>query len=121
MDKKDDPQYDPLHLIECLQTHLKEVVFKSFVGHEKQVNFARFFVLNAKVVTKIEFEGHCDGRSESVAYQHRLLQVENRASRDAQLEFLRSKHVDGDRDVNKHMHDLSVADPFTDCQNWAAA
>ncbi|CAM0947443.1 unnamed protein product [Alopecurus aequalis] len=117
MYKKDNPQYDPLHPIKCLQTHLKTVVFKSFVGHEKQVNFARFFVLHAEVVTKIEFEGYCDGRSESVAYQHRLLQVENRASRDAQVEF-RNKLFRTDRDVNKQMHDLPVADPFKHCQNW---
>ncbi|XP_037450606.1 F-box/FBD/LRR-repeat protein At1g13570-like [Triticum dicoccoides] len=82
-DKKNDPQYDPLHPIECLQTHLKNVVFKSFVGYEKQVNFARFFVLHAK--------------------------VENRASRDAQFEF-RSKHRRTEYDA--HIHDLSVADPF---------
>ncbi|KAK1614329.1 hypothetical protein QYE76_019846 [Lolium multiflorum] len=37
MDEEEDPQYDPLHPIECLQTHLKIVVFKSFVGHEKQL------------------------------------------------------------------------------------
>ncbi|CAM0947444.1 unnamed protein product [Alopecurus aequalis] len=117
MDKKDDPQYDPLHPIDCLQTHLKKVVFKSFVGHDKQVHFARFFVLNAKVVNKIEFEGLCDDRSESVAYQHRLLQVENRASRDAQFEF-RNKPVRSDLNVNKFIHDLSVADPFKHSQNW---
>uniref|UniRef100_A0ACD6AS63 Uncharacterized protein n=1 Tax=Avena sativa TaxID=4498 RepID=A0ACD6AS63_AVESA len=116
IDTTNDPQYDPLHPIECLQNHLKNVVFKSFVGHEKQVNFARFFVLNAKVVNKIEFE-HLDYKSESVAYQHRLLQVENRASRDAQFEF-RSKPVRSDCDVNKHIHDMSMADPFRHCQNW---
>jgi hypothetical protein len=47
MDEKNEPQYDPLHPIECLHTHLKKVV----------VNFARFFALNAKVLDKIEFEG----------------------------------------------------------------
>uniref|UniRef100_A0ACD6AQB7 Uncharacterized protein n=1 Tax=Avena sativa TaxID=4498 RepID=A0ACD6AQB7_AVESA len=109
MDKKDDPQYDPLHPIECLQTHLKKVVFKSFVGYEKQLDFARFFVLNSTVLNKIEFEGYCDYNSESVAYQHRLLQVGNRASRDAQFEFRRAY---GGTNLDMHIHDLSVADPF---------
>ena len=93
------------------------MVFKSFVGYEKQVNFARFFVLNAKVVTRIELEGHFDYGNETVAYHHRLLQAENRGSREAQFEF-RSKPDRGDQDVSKHIHNLSVADPFRRCQNW---
>uniref|UniRef100_A0ACD5TBY2 Uncharacterized protein n=1 Tax=Avena sativa TaxID=4498 RepID=A0ACD5TBY2_AVESA len=88
MDKKDEPQYDPLHPIECLQTHLKKW----------------YLMLN-----KIEFEGYCDYNSESVAYQHRLLQVGNRASRDAQFEFRRAY---GGTNLDMHIHDLSVADPF---------
>ncbi|XP_037450661.1 putative F-box/LRR-repeat protein At5g02700 [Triticum dicoccoides] len=65
-DKRTEPPYDPLHPIECLETHLKKVVFKLFLGYGKQLEFARFFVLNAKRM---------------------LLQVENRASRDARFEF----------------------------------
>uniref|UniRef100_A0ACD5V9T0 Uncharacterized protein n=1 Tax=Avena sativa TaxID=4498 RepID=A0ACD5V9T0_AVESA len=109
IEKKNDPQYDPQHPIECLQTHLKKVVFKSFIGYEKQLDFARFFVLNAKVLNKIEFEGYCDYNSESVAYQHKVLQVENRASHDAKVEF-RRQYIRCDFD--KGIHDLSVADPF---------
>jgi hypothetical protein len=109
MDKKNEPQYDPLHPIKCLHTHLKKVVFKLFVGRDKQFNFARFFVLNAEVLNKIEFEGYCDYNSESVAYYHKLLQVENRASRDAQIEFKCQYFC---ADLEKYMHDLSVADPF---------
>jgi hypothetical protein len=109
MDEKNEPQYDPLHPIECLHTHLKKVVFKSFVGRDKHVNFARFFVLNAKVLNKIEFEGHYEYNSELVAYQQKLLQVENRASRDVQIEFRR---IYDHTNVSKHIHDLSVGDPF---------
>jgi hypothetical protein len=109
MAKKNEPQYDPLHPIECLHTHLKKVVFKLFVGRDKQVNFARFFVLNAEVLNKIEFEGYCDYNSESVAYLHKLLQVENRVSPDVQIEF---KGIYRGTGVSKHIHDLSVGDPF---------
>ncbi|KAM0885584.1 hypothetical protein ACQ4PT_030249 [Festuca glaucescens] len=116
MDNKNECQYDPLHPIECLQTHLKKVVFKSFVGNDKQIDFARFFVLNAKVLNKIEFEGYCYYNSQSVAYQHKLLQVENRASQDARIEF-KCHQGPEHHNLDKHIHDLSVADPF---RQWLA-
>ncbi|XP_048542907.1 F-box/FBD/LRR-repeat protein At4g00160-like [Triticum urartu] len=112
MDKKIEPQYDRLHPIECLQTHLKTVVFETFLGHDKQLEFAKFFVLNAKVLNKIEFEGFYGAyNSVSLAYQHRLLRVEDRASRDAQFEFM-NRHRNTVNHLRKHIHDLSVADPF---------
>ncbi|XP_047078809.1 F-box/LRR-repeat protein At3g03360-like [Lolium rigidum] len=86
MDKKNEAWHDPLFPIECLKTYLRKVVLKSYVGYdEQQVGFARFFVLNAK--------------------------VENRASRDAQFEF-RSNCYWTDSQINKCIHDFSVADPF---------
>ena len=111
MDKKTEPQYDPLHPIECLQTHLKNVVLKSFVGSKEQLDFAKFFVLNAEVLNKIEFVLHGDHNNESVSSQHMLLQAENRASQDALFEF-RSNGFRTDFLEDKHIHDLSVADPF---------
>ncbi|MBC2899285.1 hypothetical protein CFC21_112136 [Triticum aestivum] len=87
MNDENEPQYDPLNPIECLETHLKKVVFKSFKGYGKQVDFARFFVLNAKVLDKIEFEVKNHYSSGTVASKHKLLQVENRASREARFEF----------------------------------
>ena len=125
-DKRTEPPYDPLHPIECLETHLKKVVFKSFLGYGKQLEFARFFVLNAKVLDRIEFEVYNKYSSETAAYQRMLLQVENRASRDARFEFRISPTKYGLIDicwvqeyfipteclVKKHIHDLSVANPF---------
>ncbi|XP_044446941.1 uncharacterized protein [Triticum aestivum] len=87
MDQQNEPQHDPLHPIECLETHLKKVVFKPFEGYGKQVDFARFFVLNAKVLDKIEFEAYNHYGIEMVGYEHKLLQVENRASRHARFVF----------------------------------
>ena len=59
-------------------------ISKNYVGSKTSyIDFARFFVLNAKVLDKIEFEVRNQYSSETVAYEHRLLQVENRASRDA--------------------------------------
>nr|XP_020146840.2 F-box/LRR-repeat protein At3g03360-like [Aegilops tauschii subsp. strangulata] len=111
--EQNEDQYDPPYPVECLETHLKEVVFKLFIGYEQQVNFARFFVLNAKVLNKIEFQGCGDYNNEMVARQHRLLQVENRASRDAHFEF-RNIYFCIDEHVEKHVHNLSLADPFSD-------
>ncbi|VAI91688.1 unnamed protein product [Triticum turgidum subsp. durum] len=112
MDKKIEPQYDRLHPIECLQTHLKTVVFEVFMSHDKQLEFAKFFVLNAKVLKNMEFEGIYGAKdSVSLAYQRTLLRVENRASRDAQFEF-RSRHRNTAIHLHRHVHDLSVADPF---------
>ena len=87
MDKKNQRQYDPVHPIECVEAHLKKVVFKSYVGYENQLDFARFFVLNAKVLNKMELEGCYDDIDNMVTYLHDKLQVENRASRDAEFEF----------------------------------
>lgn len=112
--KQNVPHYDRPHPMECLQTHLKEVVLKYFRGHEQQIDFARFFVLNSKVLNKIEFHVREDHYSnEFVARQHTLLQAENRASRDAQFEF-RKTCGSIDYQVSKHIHDMSVADPFVD-------
>ncbi|KAM0874012.1 hypothetical protein ACQ4PT_037702 [Festuca glaucescens] len=48
-------QYDPLYPIKCLESHLKVVVLKNYRGGEEDVAFAKFFVLNAKVVKEIKF------------------------------------------------------------------
>jgi hypothetical protein len=66
-----------------------------------------FFLLNAKVLNKIEFEEYDD----CIASQHMLVQVENRASRDAQLEF-RNNCLRTDFLEDECIHDMSVADPF---------
>ena len=108
------PHYDRPHPMECLQTHLKEVVLKYFNGYEQQIDFARFFVLNAKVLNKIEFHVREDHyNNEFVARQHTLLQAKDSASPDAQFEF-RKTCGSIDYHVSKHIHDMSVADPFAD-------
>ncbi|XP_051196516.1 F-box protein At5g03100-like [Lolium perenne] len=85
MRKNIEPRYDPLHPIECLQSHFKEVVLQGYSGLEGEVDFARFFVLNAE--------------------------VENKASRDIQFEF-RHHNLWPDDHLNKHIHDLSLSNPF---------
>ena len=111
MDKNNEPPYNGLHPVECLPDHLKNVVFKAFVGHDKQVNFASFFISNARVLNKIEFEGwFMDYNSTSLGYLHNLLHVENRASQDAKFQF--RQYINPKHHLEEHIHDLSVADPF---------
>ncbi|KAF6990742.1 hypothetical protein CFC21_007904 [Triticum aestivum] len=46
-------KYDPLDPLECLELHLKKVVLKNYDGiRDSSINFAKFFVLNAKVLKK---------------------------------------------------------------------
>ena len=67
--------------------------------------------LNAKAVNKFEIEVYCEYNSEWVAYQQMLLQVENRATRDAQFEY-KSSRRHTEFYLDEHIHDLLVADPF---------
>ncbi|KAM3279035.1 hypothetical protein ACQJBY_046365 [Aegilops geniculata] len=98
---KDARQYDPLDPVKCLETHLKKLVLKNYLASKQGVGFAKFFVLNAKLLKEIKFgvrdginkEGVVSNKINSkewLANQYRLLEMENRASRDVQLEFVRS-------------------------------
>ncbi|KAI4964772.1 hypothetical protein ZWY2020_059571 [Hordeum vulgare] len=90
-------QYDPLDPIKCLESHLKVLVLKNYEGGEEEIDFAKFFVLNAKVVKEIKFslseKIHIDEKW--MANQLSLLKVENKSSREAQLEF-RSGYLNWD-------------------------
>jgi hypothetical protein len=102
-------EYDPLDPVECIESNLKKVVLKNYEGSDQDVRFAKFFVLNAKVLQEIEFAVPKNFDKKWVADQHRLLQVESRASRDAQFEFRRGFTNYG---TSLDILDLSMADPF---------
>jgi hypothetical protein len=92
--------------VKCLEAHLKKIVLAYYVGCEQDVRFAKFFVLNTKVLQEIKFRVSKNINKKWVAGQSRLLEVENKASPDAQVKFIcsNSKFLDA--------HDLSIADPF---------
>jgi hypothetical protein len=99
------------HPIECLELHLKKVALKVYYGDRPEVYFARFFVLYAKVLEKMEF-GLAGGRDDKWwDNKYKQLLVEYRASRDARIEFKRFSTCTS-QDNKKCTHDLSVADPF---------
>lgn len=103
-------KYDPLDPIQCLELHLKKVVLMNYFGNRPDVNFAKFFVLNAKVLDEMKFGVFNNCNDKWMSNQHRRLQLDNRASRDARFEF-RSSYWSTFTN-NRHTHDLSMADPF---------
>ncbi|XP_037472637.1 F-box/FBD/LRR-repeat protein At3g26920-like [Triticum dicoccoides] len=104
-------KYDPLDPLECLEIHLKKVVLKNYDGiRDSSINFAKFFVLNAKVLKEMKIILPYHRQHGWVANQSSLLRVRNRASRDARIE-MRCGTKD-DFTHNKHTHDLSMDDPF---------
>ena len=104
---KNARQYDPLDPVKGLDTHLKKLVLKNYEGSEQDVGFAKFFILNAKVLKKLKFGVSHRINKQWVADQYRLLEMENRASQGAQLEFIQNDDVS-----SLDAHDLSTADPF---------
>nr|CAB3452596.1 unnamed protein product [Digitaria exilis]CAB3456302.1 unnamed protein product [Digitaria exilis] len=100
--------------IECINHHLKKIVISRFVMNcMSQVNFVKFFVLNARVLQLMRLElpegcMHCKW----MEMLPELLQIKDRAC-DANFDFC----TDGKRWLScpvslKRVTDLSRADPF---------
>ncbi|KAK2630852.1 hypothetical protein QOZ80_UnG0722830 [Eleusine coracana subsp. coracana] len=103
-------RYNPSDPIKCLERHLKKMVLKNYDGKKPDVDFAKFFVLNAKVLKKVEFGVLNNCNDKWMANQHRRLQLHNRASEDALFTF-KSDYWTTFTD-NKHTHELWMSDPF---------
>ncbi|XP_047044039.1 FBD-associated F-box protein At1g66310-like isoform X2 [Lolium rigidum] len=104
-------KYDPLDPIECLELHLKKVVLMNYDGSKRpSVDFAKFFVLNSKLLKEMEIKVLNNRNDKWMANQRKQLCVDNRASQDARIELKigtkKSKVPEMDT------HDLSMADPF---------
>ena len=104
-------KYDPLDPIECFELHLKKVVLKNYDGDKKPcIDFAKFFISNAKVLKELEI-GVLKGESDRwMYYQHSQLQVENRASQDAHIELRSNRYAIPTN--HGRTHDLLLTDPF---------
>ena len=97
--------------IECLNLHLKATVVNNYRGMQPDVNFAKFFVLNAKVLKVMKF-GVCGTYNEKwMANQQRRLQLDKRASRDARFDFERDFDIPSFCD-HYHFHGMWTVDPF---------
>jgi hypothetical protein len=101
----------PKDRIRCLDLTLTEVVLKGYEGKPSDLNFAKFFVLNAKVLEVMEI-GLQDNTVSNTwkADQRRRLRLDCRASRNARFHF-------GDAypfttfACNSHVHVLTMTDP----------
>ncbi|XBJ14194.1 hypothetical protein VPH35_006272 [Triticum aestivum] len=73
--------------INCLDLHLREIVLNGYRGNKRNVNFAKFFILNARVLKVMKFgvSGNCDEKW--ISNQREQLHLDNRASTDAQFYF----------------------------------
>ena len=71
-------------------------------GIKSQLDFATFFVLNAKMLESMRFQGGCCNENKRfLADQHRLLQLEKRVSRDAGF-ILHLKDIATDLCITDH-------------------
>ena len=99
------------NLIKCLNIRLKTVVLNNYRGIRSEVNFATFFVLNAKMLESMTFECQRDSVTDRFLAEQHQLQPEKRASRCAQVYFT-TKRCEHDFMHINHVHDLSKTDPF---------
>ena len=97
----------PLDRIDCLDLNLKRIVMGFYMGNKSHVDIASFFILNARVLEsmKLLVETHLVQNKMWAENQCKRLQLENRASSAAQIEFATFQWFSC-----KDIHDLS--DPF---------
>ena len=98
-------------VIRSLDLHLKTISWRYYRGIKSHVDFATFFVLNAKVLELMTLEVHKDDYSEQfIAQQRKKLQLDSKASRGARF------HFTPDWSYRSawyfRVHDLDLADPF---------
>ncbi|CAN6281757.1 unnamed protein product [Urochloa humidicola] len=74
---------------ECLDHHLKKVWIGYYSGERPHVEFAKFFILNASVLESLVLNVHPYKKvsDQWIEDQRRQLQLENRASIHAQIDF----------------------------------
>ncbi|XP_044414517.1 F-box/FBD/LRR-repeat protein At1g16930 isoform X3 [Triticum aestivum] len=108
--------HEPTALIESLH-HIRYVELKCYTGTDSDVDFAKFFVHNAKALELMKFvvEGRCTQKWRTD--QYKCLQFDSRASPNALLDFRSySGHAYPAgciRRGNHHNeHVLSMANPF---------
>ena len=90
---------------------MKTIVLRCYRGTLLQVEFVAFFVLNARMLESVRLEVESRNYNEDFfTEQHRMLQMEKRASRGARLCFTTGCPHDASDIMN--VDDLDSTDPF---------
>lgn len=101
-------------LIGTHDIRLRKIVLANYQGSKTHINFAKFFVSNARVLESMRLELEVENFSKAwVARQRSLLDIKKRASRGARITFVSRKFLNGSLDLLhvEQVHDLSI-DPF---------
>ncbi|CAN6196702.1 unnamed protein product [Urochloa humidicola] len=110
------------NLVGTLDIQLKKIVLLGYRGNKSHVNFAKFFVRNARVLESMAFEKQEPISNEWIERQHNLLQTRNRASRGAKFDFVYHDYRPGPlgrEGFELLAHDLSTAGPFVGFRDWS--
>jgi hypothetical protein len=95
-------------LIRHHDIRLKTIVLERYLGNSSQINFATFFVLNARMLESMTFHIEAKYNNDKfLAKQRRKLELENKASRGARFNFTTAscQHVVWNA---KHISDLGI-------------
>ncbi|CAL5004448.1 unnamed protein product [Urochloa decumbens] len=110
-------------LIGTIEIRLKKIVLAYYRGNTSHVNFAKFFVLNARMLQSMRLELIALNPSSAwIERQHGLIQIKDKASRDAQFDFVATDSYNRFQTFDafaEQVHDLSTADPFVKFHDWA--
>ncbi|CAL5077823.1 unnamed protein product [Urochloa decumbens] len=110
------------NFISALDIRIKKIVLTTYQGNMAHVNFAKFFVLYARVLQSMVLE--VDVRNDNKAWierQQKMLHIENRASRGARFDFVHhfAQPLSLEYLWSEQVHDLSTGDPFVRFDRWA--
>ncbi|WVZ61757.1 hypothetical protein U9M48_011578 [Paspalum notatum var. saurae] len=105
-------------LIGTLDIRIKKIVFINYRGgNTSHVNFAKFFLLNARALESmiLKLDNANPSRACIETHHRSLLQIKNKASRCAQVEFVYGIYPRWRiYDHVEQAHELSTGDPFVD-------
>ncbi|CAL5066000.1 unnamed protein product [Urochloa decumbens] len=95
--------------LECLNQHLK-MLEVAFYG-ESQVNFVKYFILNARVLESIKLVFGEECSATWIASQRKMFHLMYRAFEDVRVDFQLKERVHRFMHI-KHVHDLAIDNPF---------
>nr|TKW30156.1 hypothetical protein SEVIR_2G016500v2 [Setaria viridis] len=95
--------------IGTLDIRLRKIVLAYLNDREPDIEFAKFFVMNASMLESMTLE--FIGSDAWIRRQRRLLQVEKRASKGARFDFV-SRNRSFSLPRAKQVHEMLILDPF---------